>query len=77
MRNLLIVVTHFDGEQQMSESFNTPQFKKTFAGYAIVLSIALMGASWMRAEHLPKPDEASFVGTTPAAASEQEEAPTF
>ena len=61
----------------MSESFNTPQFKKAFAGYAIVLSVALMGASWMREEHRPTPDAASFVGTTPAAASEQAEAPTF
>lgn len=61
----------------MSESFNTPQFKKAFAGYAIVLSIALMGASWMREEHRPTPDSASFVGTTPAVASEQAEAPTF
>jgi hypothetical protein len=61
----------------MSESFNTPQFKKAFAGYALVLATALMGASWIRAENLPERDTASFIGTTPVAAGEEEQAPTF
>ena len=61
----------------MSETFNTPQFKKAFAGYAMVLATALMGASWIRAENLPGPDTPSFIGTSPAAAGEQAEAPTF
>jgi hypothetical protein len=61
----------------MSESFNTPEFKKAFAGYAMVLATALMGASWIRAENLPERDTASYIGTTPAASSEQADAPTF
>ena len=61
----------------MSESFNTPQFKKAFAGYALVLATALMGASWIRAEHMPERDTPSFIGTTPTAAGEEAQAPTF
>ena len=62
----------------MSESFNTPQFKRAFAGYALVLATALMGASWIRAEHLPERDSPSFIGTTPAAAAgEEAQTPTF
>jgi hypothetical protein len=61
----------------MSESFNTPQFKKAFAGYALILSVALMGAAWIRAENLPASESESFVGTTPAATTDEAPAPTF
>ena len=61
----------------MSETFNTPQFKKAFAGYALILSVALMGGSWIRAENLPVADGASFIGTAPAAVGEEREVPTF
>ena len=57
--------------------YNTPEFRKAFAGYTLVLAIGLMGASWIRAENLPAQDGVSFIGTVPAAASEEGEAPTF
>ena len=75
MRNLgIVVITSM--EQQMNQTYNSPQFKKAFAGYTMVLAVALMGASWIRAENAVE-NSASFVGTTPAAASQEESAPTF
>ena len=61
----------------MHGTYNTPEFKKAFVGYSMVLAIGLMGASWIRAENLPVNDGPSFVGTVPAAASEEVQAPTF
>ena len=62
----------------MSNTYNTPEFKRAFAGYALVLAIGLTGASWIRAENLPVSDGASFVGTVPAAvAGDDGDAPTF
>ena len=77
MRNVCIVISTLLKETQMDQTFNTPQFKKAFAGYTVILAVALMGAAYIRVENLPASDTPSFVGTAPAAEDPTASAPTF